>query len=132
MVANITRRLKRARLRTGAAIEFAWGITFGLALLGMTLFQGVLSTYDPMQSDLLNRFAAPGGEAHWLGSDNLGRDLWSRALAGLEWSLSAALIATLLAAAVGTTLGLVAAESQGRTRTVIRQLVAGVRAIENS
>jgi peptide/nickel transport system permease protein len=123
MIINIARRLKRTRMKTGAAIELGWGITFGLALLGMTIFQGALSTYDPMQSDLLNRFAAPGTEAHWLGSDNLGRDLWSRALAGLEWSLSAALIATVLAATIGTTLGLVAAESQGRTRAVIRQLV---------
>ena len=63
------------------------------------------------RGSLLMRLKPPGTDGAWLGTDQLGRDLWARVLAGLPWSLgialAASLIATLLGAAVGAGGGLV-------------------------
>ena len=61
---------------------------------------------------------------HLLGTDQLGRDVLARLLHGLRWSLVAALGATLIAFAIGTILGLVAARSHSLLGTVIRQVTA--------
>jgi len=76
---------------------------------------------EPGRIDLYDRFAPPGTPGHWLGTDHLGRDLWSRALEGLGWSLGCALAATVIALAIGSSLGLLAAERSGPVRTFIRQ-----------
>lgn len=123
MVISVEKRLGRARLRVGGTLELWIGGALAASLLLLTVFASLVQTHDPMYGDLMVRFASPGSEGHWLGTDNLGRDMWSRVIAGLAWSLSCALTATLIAACIGTALGLVAAESQGRLRGVIRQVV---------
>lgn len=55
----------------------------------------------------------PAGELHLLGTDALGRDLWARLLSGGRLSLSTALVATLLALALGAVGGVVAGYSDG-------------------
>lgn len=60
---------------------------------------------------------------YWLGTDPLGRDIWSRSVASLPWSTAAAGIATLISLSIGTLLGILAAEFSGIVRTVIRQTV---------
>ena len=78
---------------------------------------------DPMATDRPRRFSTPLHESGWLGTDQLGRDLLARALAGLRWSVAVAVAATLLAAAVGTLLGLLAADRPGWIRASVNQLV---------
>ena len=103
--------------------ELVLGSLLGLVVLGLLLFRSSLAAHDPMQTDLLNRYQPPGTPGHWLGTDQLGRDLWARALAGLEWSLSTALMATAIALVVGTLLGLLAAQRPGVVRTLVRQSI---------
>lgn len=77
-----------------------------LAFLGLTaIFAHVLAPYDPLALDPANTFQAPNGE-HWFGTDELGRDLFSRTLYGARASLLTGLLATTGAAAVGVPLGL--------------------------
>jgi peptide/nickel transport system permease protein len=57
------------------------------------------------QMDMRNRFAGPSLE-HWLGTDNFGRDLWSRLVFGARVSLGIALLSVSAAAAIGATVGL--------------------------
>ncbi len=104
-------------------IELWIGILCALTLLILIAAHDQLQTSDPMQGNLMERFAPPGTGEHWLGTDNLGRDLWSRVLEGLPWSMAAAITATLIAATIGTVLGLVAAQSEGLVRTIVRQAV---------
>jgi len=56
------------------------------------------------------RLLAPGAIGHPLGTDQLGRDVLARTLAGFRWSLVVVLPATLIAGLAGTGLGLAAAE----------------------
>jgi peptide/nickel transport system permease protein len=123
MVINAEKRMQHSRSRLGGSLELWLGGSLAIALLLLTVLAELVQGHDPMMGDLMVRFVPPGAEGHPLGTDNLGRDMWSRVVAGLAWSLSCALTATLIAAVIGTVLGLLAAESHGRLRGVIRQAV---------
>ncbi len=103
--------------------EMVLAIVLALALTSFVFLAPLLTTHDPMQGNLMARFKPPGTENHWLGTDELGRDIWSRTLAGFKWSLSAAFMASVIAMSVGTALGLIAAQRAGIIRTLIRQSV---------
>ncbi len=68
----------------------------------------VLAPYDPLQQDIPNKLAGPSS-AHWLGTDDLGRDVLSRLIYGARASLFVAGLAVTVAVAIGVPLGLVAA-----------------------
>lgn len=110
------RYFARWELVTGAAMLIPVAV---LALLGPAIAE-----HDPRFIELELRFLPPFAPAHVLGTDQLGRDVLARLLHGLRWSLSTALCATLLAFAVGTVLGLVAARSRSFLGTAIRQVTA--------
>ncbi|MFB8030207.1 ABC transporter permease [Streptomyces sp. NPDC056465] len=94
------RALRRNRLAlTGAVIA----AVFVLA----ALFAPLIAPYDPSQPDFGNVLAEPGA-AHWLGTDDLGRDQLSRILHGARASMQVGLVAVLLAFLVGVPLGLLA------------------------
>lgn len=72
----------------------------------------MIAPYAPETQDIANRLARPSA-AHWLGTDVLGRDVFSRLLHGARLSLTAGFTVVLLGAAVGVTVGLVAAWARG-------------------
>ena len=85
-----------------------------LAVIGVLLFAVIcllcfgaplFTKYDPMMFDLRAKMAAPSVE-HILGTDQMGRDIWSRILFGGRISIIVGLGSALGAAAVGVTLGL--------------------------
>jgi peptide/nickel transport system permease protein len=78
-----------------------------LTLVGLAIFAPVLATHGVDQPDMRNRFSYPSPE-HLLGTDNLGRDLWSRLIFGARISLSIGVISVTVAALLGTTVGLAA------------------------
>ena len=86
--------------------------TLGTLLVVLILFAALfapwISPYDPDRLDVLARFAPPSA-AHWLGTDQLGRDLYSRLLHGATVAMEVSLSSILIALAVGTGLGLLAA-----------------------
>lgn len=83
----------------------------------------------------LTRWRIPGAQrlapqAHyWLGTDQLGRDLWTRVVYGAVHSLSAALIAVAIGLVVGTALGTLAGALAGRVESTIMRLVDVLLAI---
>lgn len=70
------------------------------------LLAPVLAPYDPYETNLRMRLAGPSAE-HWLGNDQLGRDLLSRVIHGARVSLLFGIVTTLIAGGVGLILGLV-------------------------
>ena len=66
--------------------------------------------YDPLVVDTTARFSPPSWQ-HWLGTDQLGRDVLSNLLVGARTSLTAALAATVIAIVIGATLGITSAVS---------------------
>ncbi|EAR52645.1 oligopeptide ABC transporter permease protein [Oceanicola granulosus HTCC2516] len=101
------RRARRVRLPKplrNASLLIGAAITLTICLLA--IFAPLVATHDLTQMDMANRFSGPSA-AHWLGTDNFGRDLWSRLVAGARISLSIALIAVTASAIIGTVVGLV-------------------------
>ncbi|MCB9947879.1 MAG: ABC transporter permease [Rhodospirillaceae bacterium] len=84
---------------------------FGLVLVALVVigavFADVLTSYDPIRMSPRDRFAAPGLD-HLMGTDNLGRDLFTRVLHGGRIALTVAMAATAASLALGVSLGLVA------------------------
>jgi peptide/nickel transport system permease protein len=67
----------------------------------------VVAPHDPLRQDLGNALARPG-RAHWLGTDNVGRDILSRVIWGARVSLLVGFAAVVVGGLIGATLGLVA------------------------
>lgn len=91
---------------------FAIGL-FVLIML-VTIFGPMLVPYDPLQSDTANALQAPSAQ-HWFGTDQLGRDIFSRVIVGARLDMGIAFAAVLLAAGLGTALGLYAGFYGGAT-----------------
>jgi len=67
----------------------------------------LISRYSQFEQDLDNRFARPSAE-HWMGTDDLGRDMWARVLYGGRISLTVGLLSMLVTITFGTLVGLAA------------------------
>lgn len=96
-----------------------------LALLGVLVLAAAcapwLAPYDPNLAELKERFLPPSA-AHWLGTDHLGRDVFSRLLYGARVSVGALSCILALIIAIGTPLGCLAAFAGGRTESAIMRL----------
>ncbi|CAB3728532.1 ABC transporter permease [Trinickia soli] len=85
--------------------SFVIGCTILLFWVVCALFGPLIVPLDPYASDPLNSLAPPG-HAHWFGTDQLGRDVFSRVIVGARDILTIAPLATLVGTVSGTTLGL--------------------------
>jgi peptide/nickel transport system permease protein len=92
-------------LRNHPALVVGGALTLCIVLVAV--FAGWVSLHAPEQMDMRNRFSGPTA-AHWLGTDNFGRDIWSRLAHGARVSLSISLAAVLVSMAAGSSVGLLA------------------------
>lgn len=103
----------------------------GLAILGLVclgaLGSPLLAPYNPNDQDYLALTQAPSA-AHWLGTDDLGRDVLSRLIYGSRVSLQVGTIAVGIAVTVGVSLGLLAGYAGGFADTVITRFTDAVQA----
>ncbi len=81
-----------------------------VAMVVTAIFADVLQTHDPIATDAANTLAPPSAE-HWLGSDHLGRDIYSRIVHGARVSLIVGLASTLLGSVLGGIIGLLSGTS---------------------
>ena len=97
-------------------------IGFLVAMVALAAFGPRLLAADPDAISLPNRLTAPIGFGgtwdHPLGTDQLGRDVLARVLAGTRISLAIALSATLVAGTIGTSIGLLGGFFRGRIDTL--------------
>lgn len=93
-----------------------WPGRIGAALVAVMLLAAIaaplIATHDPEELDVLNRFSGPS-LAHFLGTDQVGRDIFSRLVFGARVAMAVATAAIALAMAVGVPLGIVAATAGG-------------------
>ena len=94
--------------RVCATLTGTVGLAIVGAVLGAALFAPWVASADPDKLDVMNRFAAPSF-AHWLGTDHLGRDLYSRLVHGATVAMGTALTSIAIALSVGTLSGILAA-----------------------
>ena len=81
------------------------GVLLSLGFIFIALFGSWLAPYDPAEADYL-AINQSFSSAHWLGTDNFGRDLLSRLLVGAKYSIGIGLSASLLSALIGGLWGL--------------------------
>lgn len=98
---------------------------FGLSILGILTFMAVLAPllteYSYDQISLEEKNQAPNGE-HWFGTDDLGRDLFSRILFGARISLSVGIAAAIIDVVIGVLWGGIAAYIGGKTEEIMMRL----------
>jgi peptide/nickel transport system permease protein len=97
----------------GGAIIIAWVL--------VAIFAPVITPYPPDLVEITQRLQPPS-TMHWLGTDMLGRDEFTRLLYGARISLSTGIIVVVVAAVVGTLLGGIAAYARGRVEEVIMRI----------
>jgi len=95
---------------------------FGLLVLSIVIVMGIfgpaITPYDPNGMDFANRFANPS-RAHPMGTDDFGRDIFSRIILGARVSLQVGFVAVGVATFTGTGLGLIAGYGTRLTDEVI-------------
>ena len=93
-----------------------------IAMVVTALFANLLQTHDPIATDAANTLAPPSAE-HWLGSDHLGRDIYSRIVHGARVSLIVGLASTLLGSVLGGIIGLLSGYVGGKTDLIAQRLL---------
>ncbi|MDO4664938.1 MAG: dipeptide/oligopeptide/nickel ABC transporter permease/ATP-binding protein [Actinomycetaceae bacterium] len=121
---ELAKKLSRPGLRFGRwkALSTSSKISFvilAIVILG-AIFAPIIATHDPLASDMIN--AAPSGE-HWFGTDQIGRDVYSRIVYGARVSLIIGILATLFALALAAVLGAIAATSSKVVSEIVMRLL---------
>lgn len=101
------------------------GAAGGLVLAGMlalALLAEGIAPYGYDEADMFSRLKAPS-EAHWLGTDNLGRDLLSRVIYGARISMAVGFGGVVVGLLLGTAVGLVSGYFGGRLDLVLQRVV---------
>jgi oligopeptide transport system permease protein len=94
-----------------------------IVLFAMAFVIGpLLSQYSPYAQDLTRRFVGPSA-SFWFGTDEFGRDMWTRVWAGTRVSLYIAFLAALLDMLVGVTYGAISGFRGGRTDNIMQRVV---------
>ena len=99
-----------------------FGIIIIFIFFLLAVLAPVISTHDPLKVDVLNRLQGPSKE-HFLGTDELGRDIYSRIIFGTRKTLQAGVTIVGLAFLIGTSLGSIAGFFGGLIETVIMRAV---------
>jgi peptide/nickel transport system permease protein len=100
----------------------AVGAFLMLVMLLTALFAHQLQTHDPIATDAAQSLARPGAD-HWLGSDHLGRDIYSRIVHGARVSLIVGLSSTLLGSVLGGIIGLLSGYIGGKTDLITQRVM---------
>jgi len=122
---SLARERLQAALRSGTLIV-------GLVILAFWSVCALLGSHiaplDPYADDLLATLTPPSA-AHWFGTDQLGRDIFSRVIMGARDILIVAPLATLLGTVLGTALGLCVGYLRGALDDVASRVIEAVQAL---
>ena len=101
-------------------------VTCSFAIVGLVVFLALFGSYvepyDPYKQDLYDT-SAPPSSAHWLGTDELGRDIFSRVIDGTDKALSGPLVIALTGLVAVSIIGILSGYSGGRIDMVIQRCV---------
>jgi peptide/nickel transport system permease protein len=121
-------RLAELLLALGRSRTFLVGAAILLFWILCALFGEHFTPYDPLADDMINSLMPPSAE-HWFGTDQLGRDVFSRVIVGARDILTVAPLATLIATIFGTALGLVTGYFRGLVDDVVSRVLEAFMAM---
>lgn len=115
---NKIHHYKKKRIKITTVIAL---VILGIAILA-AFAPSLLTRYDPLAVDVPNRLQGPSA-AHWLGTDEYGRDIWARIVYGARVSMSVGFGSALLAMMIGVPLGLIAGYCGGVIDSIIMRIM---------
>jgi peptide/nickel transport system permease protein len=98
------------------------GLAIVAALLFMAAFAPLIATHDPIAQDLSRRLLPPGTPGNWLGTDEFGRDIWSRIVYGSRITFYIVVLVVLTAPVFGLIVGTVAGYFGGWTDRILMRI----------
>jgi len=107
---------------------YAIGLVICVILVIMAIFAPVIAPYNPLKTDLRAILEMPSG-AHWLGTDQLGRDVVSRIIYGARTSLMIGFAAVFSGSIIGLLMGLAAANYGGWVFAIIMRITDALMAL---
>jgi peptide/nickel transport system permease protein len=105
----------------------AFGAVVAVLLIIVAIFAPLIATHDPNATDSALVFAPPGSE-HWLGGDQIGRDVFSRLVYGTRISLYAGLLSAFIGASIGMMVGVTSVHFGGITDLVVQRIIDALMA----
>ena len=106
--------------------------TAGVLILSLALLMVIggahIAPFDPESISILSRYKPPG-ELHWFGTDQMGRDIFSRVMVGARSTILLSLLATALAMIIGSVLGTASAYLGGKLDEFMMRTMDAVMAI---
>jgi peptide/nickel transport system permease protein len=98
----------------------------GISIIGIIIVLAILApyitSYDPTKISILERFKAPSSK-HWFGTDEVGRDIFTRVIFGARISLTAGISIVLTAGAIGALVGAICGYFGGNTDQIIMRIM---------
>ncbi len=113
---SVRRKLQRDPVTIAVGL-----VLFGI--VGLAVFAPLAAGADPYAGSILHRLAPIGAPGHWLGTDENGRDMWTRLCYGGRMSLLAGVTPVMVALAVGGLLGVVAGYAGGVVNALIMRIM---------
>ena len=98
------------------------GLIILLIEIILAILAPVIAPYDYMEMDIVAAQQGPS-LAHWFGTDELGRDIFSRVLYGARYSISMGVLAVLISTTIGMTIGSIAGYFGGQVDNIIMRLL---------
>ena len=108
--------------------SFVIGAVLSLLLLLAAALSLVWTPWSPYEMDLASKLQSPTG-THWLGTDTIGRDIFSRLIYGAQITIFVALASSILSFSLGSFLGFLAAVRGGWVDQVLSRIVDLVMAV---
>ena len=99
-----------------------FGIAIVSALVLAAIFAPLLATHDPDAQDIIMYLSPPSAD-NILGTDQFGRDIYSRLLYGARYSLTIGFLAIVVALIIGSFIGMIAGFAGGRTDIILMQIM---------
>ncbi|MEO8395072.1 MAG: ABC transporter permease [Chloroflexota bacterium] len=117
--------IKIRRKSKWQTLRLNWLTLSGVLILGIVLLvalvPGFFATHDPLALDLPNRLSPPSA-SNWFGTDDIGRDVYSRIIYGARYSLFAAVVVVGIGLILGSTVGIVAGYAGGWTDELLMRV----------
>ncbi|AOV08467.1 nickel transporter permease [Sporosarcina ureilytica] len=113
---------KRLLKNKAAVVGGFFILLFVISSIIVTLFGPSIITYDPTKVDVLNKLQSPSKE-HWFGTDNFGRDIFTRILYGMPLTLKVGFLSVAMGGIVGVVLGIVSGYYGGKVDTIIMRVM---------
>ena len=105
----------------------AFGAAVAVILIAVAILAPVIATADPYKTDYRNLFAPPNSES-WFGTDDVGRDVYSRVIYGSRISLYVGLVSSLIGCTIGLLLGIASVYFGGVTDLLVQRIVDAMMA----